>query len=67
MTNVQRAKNGRAAFAVHADTADEEDSRQSQLADLLADLMHFADFEGLDFDQALSMGTDHYGEETTTD
>jgi NTP pyrophosphatase (non-canonical NTP hydrolase) len=38
--------------------------QQTNLGDLLADLMHFAKGTGLDFDEALASGERHFREET---
>lgn len=54
MTNEQRAN----AAAAALDTAYTVDD--AGLIDLLTDLMHFADFWGLDFDQALKTAKHHH-------
>ena len=40
-----------------------EGSDVPRIADLLADLMHLCDAEGLDFESELSMATDFHGDE----
>lgn len=39
--------------------------KQTILGDLLANLMHWCDRNGVDFNQALQVGREHYMEETT--
>lgn len=55
------AERGKAAFdafkAVH------EDGDETQLRDLLADLMHHCAANGIEFDHELSMATDFFGDE----
>ena len=69
MTNEDRADRGEVILEAHAAQFGpreyDGDNGQSQLGDILADLMHYAADQGLDFDAALSMGTDHYGDETS--
>jgi len=58
----------RAAWALSAIIAFEVATgcdRDHALGDLLADLMHWCDRSGEDFDTALSRGRDHYAAETT--
>jgi len=45
-------------------TGTDGEDEDSQLGDLLADLMHMADREGLDFDGCLAMAREHHAEET---
>lgn len=52
-----RAKDMRTAWQRY-----EGDSEPPRVADMLADLMHLCDVEGVDFDHELSMATDFYGD-----
>lgn len=44
-----------------------KEDRESALADLLCDLMHFARREEFDFDDNLALAKDHYEVESTYD
>lgn len=63
--NEQRAEWAAASLSTFAQEAGmENEDKQTQLTDLLADLQHLAARDGLDFAQALRMGAQHYEEET---
>lgn len=53
------------AHAVAVGNVDE--GRHTQLVDLLADLMHLADSETIDFDAALETARGHHAAETKED
>ncbi len=55
------AERGKAAFDAFKSL--HEDREETQLRDLLADLMHLAQASGIDFEHELSMATDFYGDE----
>ena len=65
LTNTDRANRAFYAIAhrIHATGADTDDA----VTDLLADLMHFCNQCGIDFDDQLSRATDHYAEEREYD
>lgn len=60
MTNNERADRAKAALITYIgdDRPDE-----SHFADLLCDLQHYANREGIDFAEQLARGTYHFGEE----
>ena len=61
MNNEVRAKAGEAAVLAHIEAkSGENDCHQTALGDLLADLMHFAKANDLDFYNALTNGTMHF-------
>lgn len=53
--------------AVSAFQAETRVDLEDALCDLLADLMHWSDRNGFDFDNELRRARDHYDEETTPD
>lgn len=61
--NEQRAEWGADALAGYATNRKGDGDPQTDLQDLLGDLMHYADFNKLDFHRALRMGQDTYKEE----
>ncbi len=66
MNNQTRAHAALCAIAVHQETKGvkaETEIYDEDVTDLLADIMHFCQHNKIDFDQCLSMATDHYGEE----
>ena len=58
---VSRAKDMRASWASYAQVP----LNEVQIRDTLADLMHLAKAEGVEFDHELSMATDFFGDETS--
>jgi len=62
---LNRAKDMRAAWARY-ERLGPGPIGQVQLRDMLADLMHFASVNGIDFDRELSMATDFFGDEAAT-
>lgn len=62
---LNRAKDMRAAWAKYERLAPGPIG-EVQLRDMLADLMHFASANGIDFDHELSLATDFFGDETAT-
>ena len=60
--NADRAEWAHRAILTFEDATGTE--REDALADLLCDLMHWADVYGQDFDRELSRATDYYSEET---
>ncbi len=65
--NSRQISTSRAQAAFDAYKALHEGRESTQLRDLLADLMHLAAQDGIDFDQELSMATDFYGDELAED
>lgn len=66
MTGKQRDRieHGDKALETHAVCAGNADEgRRTQLVDLLTDLMHLADSEGVDFNDALQTAWAHHEEE----
>ena len=67
MNNKTRAHAGQCAISAHQETkgvkADEPDTGMEDLTDLLADLMHYAQHNKLDFEAALDMAIMHFAEE----
>ncbi len=66
MDNQTRAHAALCAIAAHQETKGckpETEIYDEDVTDLLTDIMHFCQHNKLDFDQCLSMATDHYGEE----
>lgn len=62
MTNGERADRAQAALNAYiAHTGDAPD--ECHFSDLLADLQHYANREGIDFAEQLARGTYHFGEE----
>lgn len=59
-TNKDRARDCDRMFEARREPPEDD---QAGLIDALADLMHWAERQGVDFDDALSMATDHYSEE----
>jgi hypothetical protein len=59
-TNKDRAGWGRETFEAYPLAHQYEDDLQTQLVDLLADLMHFAKEEELDFEEAMRRAEGHY-------
>lgn len=60
MTNERRANNAeQAIFTIYSDDP------INGVVDLLADLMHYADRERIDFEQALKTARHHHQTETT--
>lgn len=62
-TNADRAARGGNALDTYRFSPGMETERQSALGDLLADLMHYAGQEDLDFESALRTAEMHYAEE----
>ncbi len=60
MTNADRAYRGWRAIARFKS---HEPPAETDLRDLLADLMHYADEQGIDFKYELEMATTHYDAE----
>ena len=61
MTNEERAYRGWRAIARFKS---HEPPAETDLRDLLTDLMHYADEQGLDFKYEMEMAQTHYGNET---
>jgi hypothetical protein len=60
----EKADAGRVAVEEHARaTGNESDDYAAQVGDLLANLMHFCEREGVDFDGALSTARMHFEHE----
>jgi hypothetical protein len=64
-TNSDRAE--RAASAVRAHRPDDPEDAEQSLADLLADLMHWADRDGADFSRAVERAERNYRAEKDTE
>lgn len=60
--NLNRARDMRAAWQAYERLA--HNVEPVQLRDMLADLMHLAESEGVDFDHELSIATDFFGDES---
>ena len=58
--NADRAERGEAALLTTDYDGQGEDDRQTYMGDVIANLMHLANREGLDFDDALAAGRGHY-------
>lgn len=61
-----RSKAAEKALIVHDISKNRRPSGEpapAMVTDLLADLMHYCDREGVDFDSSLSVATDHYDHE----
>ena len=67
MTNADRVLWGELALSSFASESGQSDDLttdpETVLGDLLADLMHFCDARGTDFDSALERGRNHHSEE----
>lgn len=66
-TNIKRSKRAQAALGKYVRMNDETllEDIETGLVDLLADLRHFCDHAGLDFDKCAGMATGHYMDERT--
>lgn len=62
-TNQDRASWGNTALSAFVVEVGDAGDEQTNLSDLLADLMHLADRQDLDFAQALMVARGHYAEE----
>lgn len=62
-TNLDRACWAAAALAEFRKQVRSDDDDTTAIGDLLADLMHYADAHGADFDAAFASGLNHYAEE----
>lgn len=56
----ERVDRGQAVIDQYREHYDEGEDDATVLSDLLADLMHFADFVNEDFDRALERGRQHH-------
>lgn len=54
----------KAVEAFKADTGQLDEENETVLSDLLADLHHYADEHGIDFQRCLERAAFHYSEET---
>ncbi len=61
--NADRAERGEAALLTTDYDAQDENDRETYMGDVIANLMHLANREGLDFYAALNRGRDHYDAE----
>ena len=64
-TNEQRAQRAwQATWRYHQECDDPDgDTTDETITDLLADLMHFCDEQGIEFDSCLRMANSHYNSE----
>lgn len=69
LTNATRSHAAYCAIAAYQETkgcnVDKDGSNEEDVTDLLADLMHYCQKNGADFDICLSMAESHYQEERT--
>lgn len=67
LTRAQRTKAALQTYRSEIDGApwmtDDAEGASSLLSDILTDLMHYANADGLDFDDCLETARDHYEEE----
>jgi hypothetical protein len=68
ITNEQRAYRAWMAARCYQTTYDSSDSKitDETITDLLTDLMHFCDEQGIEFESCLRMANTHYEDETTS-
>jgi len=63
-TNASRAEDGAQLVALQARRGrSEQDDAETNLTDALANLMHFAEREGIDFEQAIDEARGHHAAE----
>ena len=62
--NLDRAETAKQAVDVYAKaTCSEDEDSETKVSDLLCDLMHLCDLEGLDFKRSVERADSHYSDE----
>lgn len=68
LTNEQRAEWAYRAVQKHSQTTgSEEEEMDTQMSDLLCNMMHMADEQGLDFSEVMEQASRHYDTEVNSE